>query len=170
MRFLLAIVLPLYALDQITKCATVRGFERGVLPRVVIPPNVFELVYWKNTEAAFSFGLFHDPHWNNLFYTALSCAAFIGLIIAWKRSVFTDTPSRWAVALLLSGILGNVTDRIVRGHVVDMLLFDFGFAPFHPWPAFNVADSAICCAVGLFILASFTSTQKTSERDKAKAP
>jgi signal peptidase II len=57
--------------------------------------------------------------------------------------------------LLLSGILGNLTDRIAHGFVVDMLKFNFGFFPFHPWPAFNVADSAICIAVGLFIIASF---------------
>jgi hypothetical protein len=96
MKFLFAIVLPLYALDQITKWATIVGYEHGSLPRVVIPPDVFELVYWQNTEAAFSFGLFSDPTWNNRFYIALSCIAFVGLIIAWRRSVFIDKPSRWA--------------------------------------------------------------------------
>jgi signal peptidase II len=154
-KFLLAIILPLYALDQITKWATIAAFDRGTLPRVVIPPDVFELVFWQNTGAAFSLSLFKDPRMSNWFYIGLSCIAFIGLIIAWKRRVFVDAPSRWAVALLLSGILGNLTDRIVHGFVVDMLKFDFGFAPFHPWPAFNVADSAICIAVGLFIIASF---------------
>jgi len=164
MKFLFAIALPLYALDQITKWATIVGYEHGSLPRVVIPPDVFELVYWQNTEAAFSFGLFSDPTWNNRFYIALSCIAFVGLIIAWRRSVFIDKPSRWAVALLLSGILGNVSDRLVHGHVVDMLKFDFGFRPFNPWPAFNVADSAICCAVALFIFASLRSSEKPTSK------
>ena len=128
---------------------------------MVIGPEVFTLVYWQNTGAAFSMTLFRDPVMSNRFYIALSFAAFIGLLIAWARRVFTDRTSRWAVALLLSGIMGNVTDRILHGHVVDMLLFDFGFRPFHPWPAFNVADSCICSAVGLFLFASFFPSKQT---------
>jgi signal peptidase II len=155
MKFLAAVALPLYALDQLTKWATIAAAERGLIPYKVIPPETYELVYWQNTEAAFSFGLFDDPTTNNRFYLVISCIAFIGLLIAWKRRVFVDKPSQWGVALLLAGILGNVTDRIVHGFVVDMLKFDFGFRPFNPWPAFNVADSAICCAVGLFLIASF---------------
>jgi signal peptidase II len=166
MKFLAALVLPLYALDQATKWATVIGYERGALPRVVIPPETFELVYWQNTGAAFSLSFFSDPQTSNLFYIGLSLVALVGLLIAWKRNVFHDAPSRWAVGLLLSGILGNLTDRIVHGHVVDMLKFDFGFAPFNPWPAFNVADSAIFCAVALFIFASFRPDNRTSPRQR----
>ena len=164
MKFLLAIIAPLYVLDQITKWATIAAFERGTIPRVVIPPETFELVFWQNTGAAFSVSLFDDPRMSNWFYIGLSCLAFIGLIVAWARGAFADLPSRWAVALLLSGILGNVTDRIVHGWVVDMLKFDFGFRPFHPWPAFNVADSCICVAVGLFILASFRAPAKAETK------
>jgi signal peptidase II len=60
-----------------------------------------------------------------------------------------------AVALLVSGIFGNVTDRLVHGYVVDFLKFDFGFAPFNPWPSFNVADSCVVVASVLLVLASF---------------
>ena len=63
-----------------------------------------------------------------------------------------DRLSRWACALILSGIFGNITDRLVHGHVVDFL--DFYVGPNH-WPAFNVADSAIVIAVGLFLWSSF---------------
>jgi signal peptidase II len=157
MKFLAAIALPLYALDQWTKWLTITAEQRGDLPHVVIPPQIFMFVYWQNTGAAFSLG-----DGNNWFFIVLSVAAFIGLLIAWRRDVFADRPSRWAVALLLSGIMGNVTDRILHGHVVDMLLFDFGFKPFHPWPAFNVADSCICIAVGLFLWASFFPPKKAS--------
>lgn len=155
MKFLLSVALPLYALDQVTKWATLAAATKGELPRTVIGPDVFQLVYWQNTGAAFSIG-----DGNNWFFIGLSSVAFIGLLIAWSRGVFADRPSRWGVALLLSGILGNVTDRILHGHVVDMLLFDFGFWPFHPWPAFNVADSCICIAVGLFLIGSFRSEKK----------
>lgn len=155
MKFLLAVALPLYALDQITKWLTITADKRGDLPHVVIGPDVFELVYWQNTGAAFSIG-----DGNNGFFIGLSFVALVGLLIAWKRNAFPDKLSRWGVALLLSGILGNVTDRILHGHVVDMLKFDFGFKPFNPWPAFNVADSCICIAVGLFLISSFITAPK----------
>jgi len=155
MKFLLAVALPLYALDQFTKWLTLAAHMRGELPRVVIGPEIFELVYWQNTGAAFSIG-----DGNNGFFIGLSLVALIGLLVAWKRNAFPDRLSRWGVALLLSGILGNVTDRILHGHVVDMLKFDFGFWPFDPWPAFNVADSCICLAVGLFLLSSFVTAPK----------
>jgi signal peptidase II len=54
--------------------------------------------------------------------------------------------------LLIAGIIGNITDRLRLGHVVDFL--DFQLAGYH-WPSFNVADSCICVAAGLFLLSSF---------------
>jgi signal peptidase II len=149
MKFLAAVALPLYALDQATKWATIAAFDRGWLPRELIA-DFFSLVYWQNTGAAFSIG-----HGNNGFFIGLSIVAFIGLLIAWRRGVFPDRWSRWGVALLLSGIFGNLTDRIVHGHVVDFLLFDLHVRFANPWPAFNVADSCICVAVALFLIGSF---------------
>ena len=67
---------------------------------------------------------------------------------------------QWGWILILSGILGNVTDRILRGHVVDFL--DFQFGSYH-WPAFNVADSCICVAAALFLFSGFS-----SEKSKVK--
>jgi signal peptidase II len=58
-------------------------------------------------------------------------------------------------ALLLAGILGNLTDRLWHGSVVDFLLFDLHVPYAHPWPAFNVADSCIFVAAALFIWQSF---------------
>jgi len=65
---------------------------------------------------------------------------------------------RWrdlSLALLLAGIVGNLTDRLLYGHVIDFLLFDLHVPYAHPWPAFNVADSCISVAVVLFIIQSF---------------
>lgn len=157
MKFLAAIGLPLYALDQWTKWLTVTAAERGELPREVIA-NFFTLVYWQNTGAAFSIG-----HGNNWFFIGLSAVAFVGLLFAWSRGLFPDKASQWGVALLLPGIVGNLTDRIVHGHVVDFLLFDLHVRFASPWPAFNVADSCICVAVGLFILGSFLVKPKSAE-------
>ena len=64
------------------------------------------------------------------------------------------------LALLLAGVMGNLTDRITHGHVIDFLLFDLHIPFAHPWPAFNVADSCICIAVGCFIFHSFRQSAK----------
>jgi signal peptidase II len=115
----------------------------------VVVPNFFALVHWANTGAAFSV-----LPGNNIFFIGLSVIALAALLYFFRRGAFKDRPSRWAVALLAAGILGNVTDRFAHGHVVDFLLFDLHVRFADPWPAFNVADSCICTATGLFILAA----------------
>ena len=161
MRFLAAISLPLYALDQATKWWILRVSHGDTFWHNPVIPNFFDLVYWQNTGAAFSVG-----HGKNGFFIVLSFVALIGLLIAWARNVFPDRISRWAVAMLLAGILGNVTDRIFHGHVVDFLLFNLHVPFASPWPAFNVADSCICIAVGLFLIASFRPHPTGAEKSK----
>jgi signal peptidase II len=147
MKLLLAIALPLYALDQATKWWIVTHYEFNSMHEIV--PGFFDLVYFGNTGAAFS--MFRD---NNLFFIVISLLTLIGLLIATARQSFTDQLSRVGVGLLVAGILGNVTDRFLHGHVVDFLLLDLHVKFADPWPAFNVADSCICIAVALFIIAS----------------
>ena len=173
MKFLAAIALPSYVLDQLTKWWIVTHFalvpspenlERfpdvitrtAFLPEAMeVIPGWFQIVYWANTGAAFSMG-----HGRNAFFIGLSLVALAGLLIAWSRKVFTDAPSRWGVALLIGGILGNVTDRLIHRHVVDFLLVDLHVRFANPWPAFNVADSCICAAAGLFMIAAFRDARK----------
>ena len=77
------------------------------------------------------------------------------------RRHFEGTLMRWGWMLLLAGIMGNVSDRLRLGHVVDFL--DFQIGSYH-WPSFNVADSCICIAAGLFCLGSFSSGEKLDTR------
>ena len=147
MKFLASVTLPLYALDQATKWWIVHHFVMHE-DRPVIG-NFFDLVYYGNTGAAFSV-----LTGNNTFFVALSVVALAALVFFFYRGAFKDKPSRWAVALLMAGILGNLTDRLVRGHVVDFLLFNLHVKYADPWPAFNVADSCICTATGLFIISA----------------
>ncbi len=149
MKEFLYLSLPLYALDQATKWWIVHEIEFQVELRPVIP-DFFYLCYWDNTGAAF--GMFKD---NNLPFIVLSCAALVGLIVFRLRGAFDEPLSRLGVALLVGGILGNVTDRLVHKHVVDFLLFYLHIPGANPWPAFNIADSCICIAAALFILGSF---------------
>ncbi|MEI9893670.1 MAG: signal peptidase II [Chthoniobacter sp.] len=147
MKFLCSIALPLYALDQATKWWIVRHLDLHEQRPII--SDFFELVYYSNTGAAFS--AFTG---RNTFFILLSAVALMGLIFFYLRGAFKDRPSRWAVALLCAGILGNLTDRLTHGHVVDFLLFNLHVRWADPWPAFNVADSCICTATGLFILAA----------------
>ena len=149
MKFLLALALPLYALDQATKWWIVEHFQLHEQRTVI--PDFFDLVYFSNTGAAFS-----SFSGKNSFFIGLSAIALVGLVVFYLRGAFVDRLSRWGVGLLLAGILGNLTDRLAHGHVVDFLLFDLHVRFANPWPAFNVADSCICTATGLFILAALS--------------
>ena len=155
MRFILFLSLPLYALDQFTKWLVLR-FVDPFEPRVVIA-DIFQLVHVTNTGAAF--GSFKN---NNGFFIALSVAALLFVLSLLLRR---RTPDAWrdvSLALLLAGVLGNLTDRLAHGHVIDFLLFDLHLPFAHPWPAFNVADSCICIAVVCFIIHSFRQSKGTT--------
>jgi signal peptidase II len=159
-KFLLAIALPLYALDQATKWWIVRHLALHDQRPVI--PGFFDLVYFANTGAAFS-----SFSGKNTFFIGLSVVAFIGLVFFYARGAFKDRFSRWGVAVLLGGILGNLTDRLLHGHVVDFLLFDLHVRFADPWPAFNVADSCICTATGLFIIAALLEGQRPSAASRS---
>jgi len=147
-KLLLLLTLPLYLLDQATKWAVLFHLEQGEERSVI--PGFFDLVHWRNTGAAFS--MLSDSNW---FFIGLSAVALVVMaVLAW-RGKFEDRMSRVGWALLLAGILGNLTDRILHGSVVDFLLFNLHFPKADPWPAFNVADSCIFIAAGLFIWQSF---------------
>jgi signal peptidase II len=164
MKFLLALALPLYALDQATKWWVVTHLRFGSdwpptdpAAHVAVWPEHFYFVYWANTGAAFS--MFRD---NNTFFIVLSLATLAGLLIATARGTFRDAWSRCGVGLLVAGILGNVTDRLIHQHVVDFLLVDLHIPFANPWPAFNVADSCICIAVACFLIATIFEGKKTA--------
>jgi signal peptidase II len=154
MKFILFLSLPLYALDQLTKQLVLR-FVSPEEPRVLVS-DFFSLVNVTNTGAAF--GSFRG---NNTFFTVISSVA---LVIVLGLLLRTQIPDRWrdiSLALLLAGIVGNLTDRLLYGHVIDFLLVDLHVRYAHPWPAFNVADSCISVAVVLFIIHSFWKQKST---------
>jgi signal peptidase II len=148
MKFILFLSLPLYALDQLTKHLVLEYISPDE-PRKVVA-GFFHLVNITNTGAAF--GSFKD---NNTFFVVISCIALffvVGLLVR-RRA-----PDAWrdvSLGLLLAGILGNLTDRLLYGHVIDFLLFYLHIPYAHPWPAFNVADSCITLAVVCFVIHSF---------------
>lgn len=152
MKLSLFVTLPLFALDQVTKWLVVQNIEPGSSYAVV--PGFFDLVYLTNTGVAFS--AFSNK---NNYFIALSLCVLAGLVVFYKRGAFKGRLLGTGFSLLVAGILGNLTDRILQHHVIDFLLFDFHVKFADPWPAFNVADSCICVAAGLFVIASFRETK-----------
>ena len=161
MKILLLLTLPFYLLDQITKHLVLRYID-ATYPTPVVP-NFFYLVHVTNSGAAF--GSFAN---NNGFFIALSCVALLVVTFLLLRG----KPDHWrrvALGLLLAGILGNLTDRILQGHVIDFLLFNLHVPFANPWPAFNVADSCICIAVFCFVIHSFREDRAlVNSRQKAE--
>ena len=148
MKFILFLSLPLYALDQLTKHWVLRSID-PYDARIVVP-DFFHLVNVTNDGAAF--GSFKG---NNTFFVIISIIALVVVTVLLARPQRRDSWRDISLALLLAGILGNLTDRLLYGHVIDFLLFNLHIRYADPWPAFNVADSCISIAVVLFIIHSF---------------
>jgi signal peptidase II len=147
MKFILFLSLPLYALDQLAKklvLQLISPFEARI-----IVPDFFSLVNVTNTGAAF--GSFKG---NNTFFILISIVALVVVVTLLVRPRLADRLRDLSLALLLAGIMGNLTDRLLYGHVIDFLLFNLHIRYADPWPAFNVADSCISIAVTLFIIHS----------------
>ena len=149
MKFIFFLSLPLYALDQWTKQLVLRFVSSEGPGRIVIA-DFFSLVNVTNTGAAF--GSFRN---NNTFFIVISSVALLIVLILLLRRRLPDVWRDLSLALLLAGILGNLTDRLLYGHVIDFLLFNLHIRYADPWPAFNVADSCISVAVVCFIIHSF---------------
>ena len=149
-RFLIlfAAVSNLVLVDAVIK-ELAAGYLKGAAAISVIP-GLFNLAYVENRGCAW--GMFQGQVWPLAVFGLVALAFLI-----WKRtSIFNLQPSTFnlsAVAepLLYAGIVGNVIDRLFRGYVIDMFDFHWGI---HHFPCFNVADSLICIAVGLMLLAS----------------
>jgi signal peptidase II len=148
MRFIVFLSLPLYALDQFTKQLVLRSIS-PYEARIVVP-DFFSLVNVTNTGAAF--GSFKG---NNVVFIIISVIALAIVTTLLIRPRRPDRLRDLSLGLLLAGILGNLTDRLLYGHVIDFLLFNLHVRYADPWPAFNVADSCISIAVVLFIIHSF---------------
>ncbi len=160
---LLFLSLPLLILDQLTKFLILKRFPIFGAPENVIEviPGFFNLVRVHNTGMAF--GVMNGAEHANWFFGIIGVAAMTAITMLWRKGAFPDRISKVAASLLISGILGNLTDRLLpgRGYVVDFLDFQPPFygklfpASGGHFPSFNVADSCICIAAALLIIAAF---------------
>jgi signal peptidase II len=159
-RGIAALALVVFALDQFTKWQVLRSLALDDEKTVV--PGFFKLVHWGNTGAAWS--LFSG---NNAALALVALFALIALFLTRHHFNSHMLGGQIAFGLIFGGIAGNFLDRVRVGHVIDFLYFylqqrggrviDF--------PAFNVADTAICTGVGLIFLI----TWKTEHTPKPAA-
>ncbi len=155
---LVAVVIALS--DQWTK-AIVRGsFVLGESRPVI--DGFFSLAYVRNTGAAW--GILGGQ---NTSLTILSIVMLIVMVV-FRRSFLGNTwEHRLALGLMIGGIIGNLLDRVRLGWVTDF--FDFYIGDWH-WPAFNIADAAICTGVGIYIISAFWVSQHPLNDRRDDAP
>jgi signal peptidase II len=132
------------ALDQLTKFWVLNTFAPG---ESVPLTSFFNLVLVFNPGAAFSF-LADHAGWQRWFF-ALIALTISGWIVWQLRGLQARTWFSFGLALIMGGALGNLIDRLWLGMVVDFI--DVHVAGWH-WPAFNVADSAVCVGAVLYVL------------------
>jgi len=143
----LGIAVILILLDQVTKITISKAFLYGQVKAIT---SFFNLTLVYNKGAAFSF-LANESGWQRYFFTGIGLLAALIIIFMLKRHA-GQRMFCTALSFILGGAIGNVIDRLLYGHVIDFL--DFYIGKWH-FPAFNVADSAICIGAALFILDEF---------------
>jgi signal peptidase II len=109
--------------------------------------NFFNITYLRNKGAAFSF-LSHAA-WRLPFFIGVSLVAMIAILVAFRKLADDQRLAQLSLAMIFSGAVGNLIDRVRLGEVIDFL--DVHWYRHH-WPAFNVADSLICVGVSLLAL------------------
>ncbi len=124
----------------------------------------FNLVYVQNTGAAFGIGANSGSSLVPMLLNVGAIAIFIAVAVLAFRSPATDLRLQSGLHLILGGAIGNLGDRLRLGHVIDFLDFfvTVGGKARH-WPAFNVADSAICVGIGLLALDLWTRPENSTE-------
>jgi len=160
---LLIFCLGILLLDQWTKymiAQTLRLYQK-----VEVIHGFFNIVHVRNTGGAF--GLFGGERGGlgSFLFVVVSLIAIGAIIFLFVRTRENENTLAVSFSLILSGALGNLIDRLHYGEVVDFL--DFHLSAYH-WPAFNVADSAICIGIGLMALEVLIKGRKG--RAKSKAP
>jgi len=161
-RRIALIAVLVIALDQVTKQIVLRFL--GYAQEKVVIEGFFKFVHWGNTGAAWSL-----LRGNNELLAGVAIVALLVLFLSRHYFDLRTLLSQIAFGLIFGGIVGNLVDRLWAGHVIDFIYFhlqhrggrEIGF------PAFNVADSAICTGVGLVFLITRRSDRKAKPAEPA---
>lgn len=157
----LLVTLVVVVLDQLTKHLAVANLAMYE-PVPVMP--FFNLMLAHNTGAAFSF-LADAGGWQRWFFVGLTAVISVVLLAWLYRLPRGQKLLPIALSLVLGGAIGNVYDRMSYGYVIDFI--DWYVGNYH-WPAFNIADAAICVGAGVLILDSFRQPKVAVARETGK--
>ena len=139
-----AIILVGVGLDQLTKYLAASNLAIDASPDVKVWEGVFHIRCISNDGAAF--GMLDDQRWVFMSISSIMIVALLAFLVLKYKSI--SKPLGIALALVISGGIGNMIDRIALGYVVDFIYFvpiDF--------PCFNAADSFVCIGAGLMFIA-----------------
>jgi signal peptidase II len=139
------LIMALVAIDQATKLLVARAVD--LYESVPVIPGFFNITRIHNKGAIF--GAFARADNRMVFWalTAASLSALVLVVVYFFKTPPSDRLLKVALSLILAGALGNLTDRVLRGHVIDFLDFHIGNAH---WPFFNAADS--CITIGALLM------------------
>lgn len=148
-RLLWILALAVFGLDQATKLWIVAHVPfdprhlHGFGADIEVIPGFFHLIHVGNTGAAWSMFAGQSV------LLAILAAATLIAIYCWRKSLgLKDRTTQLCFGLLCGGIVGNLLDRLLHGHVIDFIDLHFGS---YIYPTFNVADSGICVGVILYL-------------------
>ncbi len=158
LRWLWLTIICLVA-DQVSKQLVVSNMD--LYQSINILP-FFNFTYMQNPGAAFSF-LADQGGWQRWFFTAIAAIASIVFIVWLAKTPKQQSMLSVAFALMLSGAVGNLIDRVLFGYVIDFLDF-YGFG--YHFPAFNIADSMIFIGAALMIFDSFKNGEPDNKATK----
>ena len=147
---LIALIVPVATiiLDQWTKGMVLDRFKLG--ESIPVLGSFFNLTYVRNTGAAFGFMANVESSLRVPFFLAVPLVALVVIGLLFRKLPAGDVRTAGALSLVVGGAIGNLIDRINLGYVVDFLDFHWNYQAH--FPAFNVADSAICVGVGLLMI------------------
>lgn len=159
---LIGIIVSGVAIDQVTKLLVANNM--ALYESIPVIPSVFDITYIQNKGAAF--GMLSNHRW---VFMVISSVAIVAMGIYLFRFCKEKMLFKVGLALVISGGIGNMIDRIAYGYVIDMLeatfietLFGWSFA------IFNVADSFVCVGAGLVIFCLVRDIIKESKKEEKK--
>lgn len=166
-RRIAAIALVVFALDQLTKWVVLQYL--GKWQERIVVDGFFKLVHWRNSGAAWSL-----LRGNNELLAIVALVALLVLFLSRHHFESRTKLGQIAFGFIFGGIAGNLTDRLLpsRHEVIDFLYFylkqrggnEIGF------PAFNVADSAICIGVALVFWITWKSEHAAKPASSTTSP
>jgi signal peptidase II len=145
----------LIVLDQLTKMWMSANLSYG---ETITLTSFFNFTLLHNTGAAFSF-LSDAGGWQRWFFGAVAAIVSAVLVVWIARLPRNNVWEACALALILGGAVGNLYDRVMLGYVVDFIVVHYQR---YAWPAFNIADSAICVGAAMLIIDMFRTPKESA--------